>query len=1022
LPLDLDEIGRRAATLDERVAAIRDADAGGPAGSPSERQTLARWQQVFSPSDAAAFARRLAWDGLDEDTAARAVADEAPPAAAEWTAWLPIFLDAAAEGAAEMAAVPSEDEPPFVELWVPFLRVARRALARAAGPLADGLAPAAALGLETRLRREIAMVAELALYERFTSSGLSYDDFVRTMLAGGLGELFTDLPVLARQMTRLVETWVDSSTEMLQRLEADQAAIASMFGDADPGPLASVSAGLSDRHHDGRRVAVLTFASGRRLVYKPRDVSLERGFHECLAWLRARGLGEAPRPLVMLARDGYGWAEYVEAAPLETPAAVGAYYRRAGVLLAVAHVLRARDLHNENVVAAPDGPILIDVEALLQPVDRQEADGAEEGGRAARRAAGSCLATSLVSLVSMDAAGAAHDAGGLRAAEPHAATLARRRWHGQRTDALGFEPDPSVQLAASNAVSCGDRSEPPDAFASEVAEGFAEGYRFLMSQREALLDPAGPLEPMARCHTRVLYRPSDQYGALLYVLAAPRYQRDGRARSLGIESLARVFAREASRPILWPLVTDERASLEALDVPRFTIPVDETTAASSRGERSSGYFVRSGLEAVRARVRGLSEADLTAQLDLLQAALAPASAAIVVPGDASSRDALVAAAERLATELERLPPPTPSGADDRGEALALYDGHAGRALFLAALAAVTQKDEWGARARAEMARVADAAEEGAGPNAWRAIGGGTGVGSTVYALAVAARLLGDPSLRARAEALASRLTVERIAAETQTDVECGLAGTLLGLLSLPAAEATSLRARACGERLLALQVPTSGGAAWPTADGRALAGFAHGAAGVAYALARLHALTGEPALAEAVHRAWQHERALYSASERNWPLVRGGGGTLNIIAWCHGAPGLALARAMTPKALRDEPFADEIRTAVDTTARAPMGRFDHLCCGNLGRADILLTLGRRLRAPGLVVAAEATALRVAEQVQARGRLGVRTAGFQWRVALPGLFDGLSGIGYALLRAAAPAALPSVLAFENMEGV
>jgi lantibiotic modifying enzyme len=253
-------------------------------------------------------------------------------------------------------------------------------------------------------------------------------------------------------------------------------------------------------------------------------------------------------------------------------------------------------------------------------------------------------------------------------------------------------------------------------------------------------------------------------------------------------------------------------------------------------------------------------------------------------------------------------------------------------------------------------------------------------------------------------------------------VESGLAGALLGLLALHGAthEAGLLAAaRAGGERLLSLQSPTGdGAAAWPSDDGRVHAGFAHGASGIALALARLHAVAPDVRLPGAVRRALAHARLSYSAAERNWPLQRKLGGTLPMVAWCHGAPGIALARALMPGNLVDDATRDDLKTALATTVATPPGRFDHLCCGRLGRADVLLTAGRRLGNRSLEEAGLDLAKPVAERVLAAGRLGARTAGFEWRVTLPGFFEGLSGIGYALLRFAEPERLPSVLGFET----
>lgn len=1029
---DLLEIGRRAAYLFERLAARPRREAE-PRADP---RVLAAWRQAFA-ADPAAFGRRLGWDGLDEASVLAALS--APPEEEEpapWTAWLPRFLEQAAACGSELDArgalldlseLSPSPAPPFVEIWVPFLRAARSALARTGGDALARVSRRALAAFERRLLRELSLYGELALYERFQQflqlspggAGERYPVFVRALLGGGLASVFESYPVLARQLALLVSTWVDATAELLLRLARDRPGLAQLFTEGDLGELADAEAGLSDRHHGGRRVAVLKFESGLRAVYKPRDLGVEAAFHELLAWVASRGLAHAPKPLRVLERSGYGWVEVVEEGRFESRKEVAEYFRRAGSLLCIAHVLRGADLHNENVVATRDGPVLIDSEALLQPArDSEEA--------------GSCLGTGFVSLVQLDAKSAPYDIGGLREGGPRAGFVARRLWRRLRSDALHFVRKDTVSPPTANRVLLDGALQRPEDFSRELASGFAETYRFLLEHREKILAPDGPMARFADRKARVLFRPSDQYGALLYVLAAPRHQQLGLERSFALESLSRVFSREKARPRLWPLVADERGALEDLDIPRFTLSASETVLASEGGERVEGHFVHSGLEATRRRLQALCEPDLEQQLALLEAALAgsvdhaelASGAAEAEPaGSAADAEELVGAAERLGEEV------LARGSERGGVAWAgaghrfdLYDGPLGIALLLAALGAVTTEKRWAGAARAALEPLERALrEDGAAVLArWPGIGACNGLGSAVYALASIGRLLEDGSSTELAAGLGRHISLQRIESDTRLDVAGGAAGAILALLALhgETGESWTLdRAAACGRRLLAAQVATETGAAWPAPDGCARAGFAHGAAGIAYALARLFALTRQEDLLEAARRAHRHERGLFSPADRNWPLLRPGGATTVLTAWCHGAPGVGLARALSLDVLKDDDVLGEIRVAMETTSLARPGRFDHVCCGNLGRSEALLTVGRRIGDGSLVATAEAMAARVAERAREGRRAGVRTAGFEHGAFRPGFFQGLSGIGYQLLRTAAPSRLPSVLGFE-----
>lgn len=1012
----LSGIATRATGLFEGAAPPLTTDA---TREPEARALLAAWADAFALGDGDALRRRLSWDGWDERRALAALTNPGVPAS-EWPAWLNPFLAEcgaaarldAAERDAAIAALGLAPEPPFVEVWWALARAGERALA--ADPEGEAIEAGARRDLERALVVELAAAGELTLFARFTTflarrapaaGGSAYAAFVREQLEGGLADTFESYPVLARQLATLASTWLASSRELLARLRQDRDALAAAFGLAPLGALAGVTTGLSDRHDGGRRVLRLRFASGAQVVYKPRDVGLEAAFEGFLRGLAERGL-DVPPPMQVLERQGYGWAPWLSPGAFEQRADVARYYRRAGALLAVLHVLRGADAHRENVVAAASGPVLIDAEMLLQPEFAGEQAPAGRPDLATDDVTRSCLSSSLLTLVDVDADGGAHDVGGLMASDTGGAAAEERVWHGLRTDALGFAVARATRAPGQNQVRWRGVEQRPQAFASELRAGFADAYRFLHGERARLAHPDGPLAAFRGRRSRLLFRPSDQYGLYLQALCHPRHQRRGLERSLALERLNRVFRHAPQRPVLWPLVAEEQRALEAFDVPRYALPVDAGVLQGAGGEPVSGHLRRSGLEATRAGLQDLGESDLARQLARLDAALEEPRP--VADGGAAPEG--VAAAVALGDAiLERFRPDT--GPVD------LYGGRAGVALFMAALARLTAEARFAAAAHAVFRSIADtpAASRDALP-----LGACRGRGSLVYASVVASRLLGAPEWTALALRIAREIAREALAADTELDVAGGAAGALLAFVALHETEREPwLRERIddCVARLLETQRPTGRGAAWPGLEGRAYSGFAHGSAGIAHALGRARAVTGDARIDAAVARARVYERALYSPTEANWP-AHAEGGAPALLAWCHGAPGIGIARALAFEGFDDAFAAAEIQAAARATAAAAPTRADHLCCGTLGRSEALLVMGRRTADAAAIAASRVLAGRVARRIHAEGRFGARCDGFEHRHHEPGFFRGLAGIGYQLLRHAAPSRLPSVLAFES----
>jgi lantibiotic modifying enzyme len=351
-----------------------------------------------------------------------------------------------------------------------------------------------------------------------------------------------------------------------------------------------------------------------------------------------------------------------------------------------------------------------------------------------------------------------------------------------------------------------------------------------------------------------------------------------------------------------------------------------------------------------------------------------------------------------------------------------YGGATGLAVFFSALAGVTGNRAWQRVAEDAMPPdfLASALAE-ARPGA--RLGACRGPASVAYGLTLVASLSGNDQRVAQAIDIGASISAADIDADTVLDVEGGCAGTLLALLALhsrrPAAQILGAAAR-CVDRLLGTQLsagPARG--AWAAGrDARPRPGFAHGAAGIACALERWLAQDDRPAVRSAIHAAWEFERRVFAAAGGSgWPTSRSDGSRIVMAAWCHGAPGVALARASGGGRAADAHVSAEIGEALTLTGAAPASRHDHLCCGNLGRADALLTAGILSGRPEAAAAGRALAARVAAQVVEQGRHGMRGRGFDRGAASVGLFQGLAGIGYELVRAHAPERVPSVLTFQ-----
>lgn len=363
----------------------------------------------------------------------------------------------------------------------------------------------------------------------------------------------------------------------------------------------------------------------------------------------------------------------------------------------------------------------------------------------------------------------------------------------------------------------------------------------------------------------------------------------------------------------------------------------------------------------------------------------------------------------------------------------LYDGTAGIALFLAAYFSVTRDAiarELAIRSIAPLAaKVAQLATDPERAQRLRIpIGGLVGLGSFLYTFTRIAGWLSLESAMDSARAIASLISTDRILTDKKLDVMAGSAGAALALLSFSRADGLQPReseravglAMLCGRRLLE-QFTSWGSCRRPRleAERPAISGFAHGAAGISCALLRLYESTGESEFLNTCLEGFAFERSLYNSDSQTWLDPRSGR-PLEQAAWCHGAPGMALARLSCDTASDIAEVRRDVEEALAVTQKLPTLVRDHLCCGNSSLIEILHHAGSILERADLQCAAGARMERVLARAQVAGfcfetddsQDGQPEAPFD-----PSLFLGISGVGYTLLRLVHPGCFPCLLLME-----
>ena len=872
-----------------------------------------------------------------------------------------------------------------------------------------------------------------------------FHNFVQQLCEPGAMLALLELyPVLARLLVTIMDQGVAHGLELLGHLCADWPEICERLAPGhESDTIVEVQFGAGDTHRQGRSVVLLTFRSGFKLVYKPRSLAVDSHFQTLLAWLNERGEYLPFHAMQILDKGAYGWSEHVLARPCASTEEVARFYERLGGYLALLYALEGTDFHHENMIACGEHPMLIDLETLFQPHLALQTDNrklVKPKGLAALQASVIRLGLlpqriwGTVEGEGVDVSGLG-GAGGQLTPRPVATLEAvgtdQMRLIRQRAVIPGQQNQPTLDGSAVNALD----------YREQVVTGFTRIYHLLMTQQEELLARMVPL--FAQDEIRVVLRATKSYARLLQECLHPTWLRNALDRDRFFDHL---WVSVPRNPFLSSVILAEMDDLREYNIPLFTTRPASCMLSTSRGQSVPDFFKESGLATVERRIRNLDESDLARQLWVTQA-----SFATKVMGNEQatwktlhlhpsqreiSGEHLLRAACAVGDRLSELAICEDSNSDvswmslqlvgEREWSLSittpdLYNGTAGIGLFLGYLGAVTQESKYTTLARQVLEAIRHHLEQASddilSPGAFN------GWGGLLYLYTHLAVLWQDAALLAEAEELMERVA-DTIEADTLFDVMGGVAGGIRCLLTLyrvaPSSRILS-RAVQCGEHLLAHATAMPKGVGWtsPLAPQQPLTGYSHGAAGIALSLFELAAFSGEERFKRAAFAAMEYERSLFSPERQNWPDLRDerAGGTPKtgyMVTWCHGAPGIALARLGLLAYVDDANVRQEVALALQTTRAQGFGLNHSLCHGDLGNLDVLLTASQMLNDASSRAEVDRLTAMLFESIERQGWC----TGVPLGIETPGLMTGIAGIGYELLRLAKPDRVPSVLLLES----
>lgn len=863
-----------------------------------------------------------------------------------------------------------------------------------------------------------------------------FADFVDKYIVDGnkLQLFFAEYAMVARTLTERTMMFVSVIEEAASRFTQDWEIIQETFR-LKEAPLVSIDAGSGDSHKEGRTVMRFQLGSGQSFMYKPKSLAVSQAFQIFLSWINSKGFSPEFKGTAIIDRKDYGYEAFVEAKDCENKDQIRNFYRRLGAYLGIVYMLEGADFHNENIIACGEHPMLIDLETLFHNQVKQDIpDSADIEAQLIIRS--SPMGTSLLPyLLHPDEKGFGIELSGLNGKEqmiPYDVL----KVVDMNTDNMRYIRARHATAASRNLPSWNGVTIEAGNYVTDIIEGYRDISHFFIHHRDEMLSADGPLTIFSEVPVRILLRSSQFYMNFLLELMHPDYGRD-----------ALDFERLLDR--MWyswlddRLIASEIHDLRAGDIPFFFSFPDSHHLWDSRGQRIDNVFAVTAMDNIKQKLLSLTEEQIERYSSWIAESIIGSSLSqkihSVEPEANESLDTArgpAAPPEQFVNEAIRI------GEQLIGEAIlsrtghtatwiglnpnylgqlnisglrgGLYDGTGGISLFLAHLHRITQERRFEQYALAALESTLDKF-----PMTIKFPSAFYGQASVLYVLAQLENMVEEREAWKRHRLHLLDNLSESLEQDTFFDLLGGAAGVIHVLLNESKLRGTEREieiASMYGDHLLKNVQESHKGWYWrSTGLSQAYVGLGHGSMGIAWSLFRLASVTGNQAYQTAAEHALEYVRSHYSDEYGNWVDSQAGGTLAN---WCHGASGIGIGLTMCLPYLRAaqaKQVTQEIERAVMATLRYGFGKSHCLCHGDLGNAELLLLAGKELNRPEWIEMARRYGTQALNDYQSKGKY---LTGIPKCSNIQGLWLGLSGIGYQLLRLASDDACPSFLSLQE----
>ncbi|WP_418489480.1 type 2 lanthipeptide synthetase LanM [Frisingicoccus sp.] len=836
--------------------------------------------------------------------------------------------------------------------------------------------------------------------------------------------LFQRYPVWEKTMSESIGFYIRNMREVLHHLNSDKKCLNEEFFPEKPfNRVIRISGSGSDTHCENRVVYCVELDNGQCIYHKSRVNTGIRFFNELYVRIGS-SCGTPAYINPILERDAYVWEKEASYRECQSEQQVRNYFTRLGMILCICHLCHSGDMHYENIVACGEYPVIIDYETLVQPPPEQRAEDA--------KGTNALIGMSVLPIGILPFYGARNknfnaDFSGLCGGEKQMMDLKIPviANPGKSTMCIAYKYGETQEK--NNRVRLNGQVVVPGEYLSNIYAGFETGYRYICENKEQIAQLA---QGMRESLFRQLFRNTQEYHMILDLSYHPQFMEKEGMRRIFLENALSI---PEFKEKLW-IVEQEIEDMLNGDIPYFQFHMASGLIYNSHRRPLRTVFQRTGMEFIEKQIKKRSIKDMEIQKQLIQVSLNYSRVQYLnqcmstISANKEKNISISQLCLKIADVIyehhidvsgrirwinTRI---MSANVDKRYTYYMemsdryLYEGITGMAVFAAALLKYFPEhrlSEIYSRIINELFAYTDQMfEDGEKGSSEEKMTTGIffGEGSIVYGYQLLYQITKNVTFL-KYGAKHCEILRRCLKEDEQFDIVGGNAGAVMVFLNMYDLQREDcyleMAERAAGV-LLKKAVAGETGIGWKNiSNGTLLGGFAHGCAGIMYALSRLSAYTGKKEYLEAAYQAFLYERTLYCPEKGGWRDLRSEEELyMSDFKWCHGTAGILFGWKLSLpyfEGIQKETVSREIKRLMEDYPQVLIKEEVGLCHGNLGNAMI----GHCVESDSWKASSQENVLKSVEIlheifISKEGKAGLHE---QYDYSL---MTGLAGAGYGLL--------------------